>query len=67
MIPPPAPLSKDEFQKRYRPGMTLLEVDPELVEWHRNLRRGTAITIALCSVVFGSVMLLAVVAVRAAS
>lgn len=33
MIPPPAPLSPEEFKKRYKPGMTVLDIDPVFRKW----------------------------------
>jgi len=32
-IPPPRPLTKEEFKERYKPGMSIFDVDPELKRW----------------------------------
>ncbi len=34
-IPPPPPIFPDEFRKRYRPGMSMEELDPEFCKWLR--------------------------------
>ena len=68
MIPPPPMLSEDEFRERYRPGMTLFELDPELGAWHRAVRRErriTAIVVGVCVVVVAVVWIVAYAVVKA--
>lgn len=35
-IPPPRPLTEQEFKERYKPGMSICDVDPELKKWKGN-------------------------------
>lgn len=60
LIPPSLPLSKEEFKKRYKPGMSLFEVDPKLNKWYRGNKRTQllqAIIIAIGTVVLGLILI----------
>jgi len=59
LIPPPLPLSSEEFKKRYKPDMSLFEVDPEYAKWYRNNKKTQllqAIVIAIGTVVLGLIL-----------
>lgn len=43
-IPPPPPLSPDEFKRRYDAGArTMEELDPEFMKWYRERKRDSLI------------------------
>jgi len=33
LLPPPPPLSQEEFERRNLPGATLQDIDPEFCQW----------------------------------
>lgn len=60
-IPPPPPLSFEEFKRRRNAGArTLEELDPDLAAWSRGVQ-GYGCGVAVCAILFG-VMVVALMA-----
>ena len=48
MLPfPPPRLSEEEYKKRWRPGITLQEVDPEFLAWKKAQDRRMTFTVVV--------------------
>lgn len=59
-VPPPRPLTEKEFCARWRPGITLAELDPAFWSWYSEQRRLNCWRLAALAV--GALTLLAMVA-----
>ena len=65
IVPPPLPLSKKEFDKRWKAGArTIEELDPEFVKWCRSGKRQliilyiavTLFVLITCVVIIGAMI-----------